>query len=295
MIEPILVTKELVKECFPKRDNNANKGTFGHAVIIGGSAKYVGAPQFSFSASLAIISALGKAAMRVGAGTSQLCVPDTLSPYLYQSTLYSSIYSLKSEDGNIACDEAQINEIMSRATAFAIGMGMDKGDAESIVLQILENGEQNIVIDADGLASTSGIRNFKNRCILTPHAKEFSKLTNTPIETVKKYSLLLGSKYAKEKGCILLLKGTPTTVITDGENDYINNNGNVSLAKGGSGDVLSGIICGLLAWGLQPIKAAYCGAYILGRCAELNKVNEYSTLPEDIVAQIPNVLDEVLK
>ncbi|MBO4694575.1 MAG: NAD(P)H-hydrate dehydratase [Clostridia bacterium] len=295
MIEPILVTKELVKECFPKRDNNANKGTFGHAVIIGGSAKYVGAPQFSSSASLAIISALGKAAMRVGAGTSQLCIPDTLSPYLYQSTLYSSIYSLKSEDGNIACDEAQINEIMSRATAFAIGMGMDKGDAESIVLQILENGEQNIVIDADGLASTSGIRNFKNRCILTPHAKEFSKFTNTPIETVKKYSLLLGSKYAKEKGCILLLKGTPTTVITDGENDYINNNGNVSLAKGGSGDVLSGIICGLLAWGLQPIKAAYCGAYILGRCAELNKVNEYSTLPEDIVAQIPNVLDEVLK
>ena len=295
MIEPILVTKELVKECFPKRDNNANKSTFGHAVIIGGSAKYVGAPQFSSSASLAIISALGKAAMRVGAGTSQLCVPDTLSPFLYQSTLYSSIYSLKSEDGNIACDESQIDEIMTRATAFAIGMGMDKGDSESIVLHILKNGEQNIVIDADGLASTSEIKDLKNRCILTPHIKEFSRLTNLSIEDIKKDAISICQNYAKNRDCILLLKGTPETIITNGKNVFKNTTGNVSLAKGGSGDILSGIICGLLAWGLEPIRAAYCGAYILGRCAEINTMNEYSTLPEDIVAQIPNVLDEVLK
>ena len=91
-----------------------------------------------------------------------------------------------------------------------------------------------------------------------------------------------------------MLKGTPESIITDGNIVYKNATGNVSLAKGGSGDILSGIICGLLAWGLDPIKAAYCGAYILGRCAELNKMNEYSTLPEDIVAQIPKVLDEVI-
>lgn len=294
MIEPILVTKDLVKECFPKRDINSNKGTFGHAVIIGGSAKYVGAPQFTSSASLTTISALGKASMRVGAGTSQIAVPDFLAINLYSLTLYSAIYSLKSKNGNIEFDKTQIDELMHRSTAFAIGMGMDKGDAKSIVQYILDNGSQNMVIDADGLASTSEINDLKNRCILTPHLKEFSRLTNLSIEDIKKDIVSICQNYAKNRGCILVLKGTPETIITDGKIVYKNTTGNVSLAKGGSGDVLSGIICGLLAWGLDPIKAAYCGSYILGRCAELNTMNEYSTLPEDIVSQIPKVLDEVV-
>ena len=294
MIESILVTKELVKECFPKRDINSNKGTFGHAVIIGGSAKYVGAPQFSSSATLTTISALGKASMRVGAGTSQIAVPDFLATNLYSLTLYSAIYSLKSNNGNIEFDKTQIDELMHRATAFAIGMGMDKGDAKNIVQYILDNGSQNMVIDADGLSSTSSIDFLKNRCILTPHLKEFSRLTNLDIEDIKKDTIPLAKNYAKKRDCILVLKGTPETIITDGNIVYKNTTGNVSLAKGGSGDILSGIICGLLAWKLEPIKAAYCGAYILGRCAELNKVNEFSTLPEDIVAQIPKVIDEVI-
>ena len=294
MIEPILVTKELVKECFPKRDINSNKGTFGHAVIIGGSAKYVGAPQFSSSAALTTISALGKASMRVGAGTSQIAVPDFLATNLYSLTLYSAIYSLKSKNGNIEFDKTQIDELMHRATAFAIGMGMDKGDAKNIVQYILDNGSQNMVIDADGLSSTSSIDFLKNRCILTPHLKEFSRLTNMDIEDIKKDSISICQNYAKNRGCILLLKGTPETIITDGKIVYKNTTGNVSLAKGGSGDVLSGIICGLLAWGLDLIKAAYCGSYILGKCAELNTINEYSTLPEDIVSQISKVLDEVV-
>ena len=255
----------------------------------------MGAPQFANWSSTAVLSALGKAAMRVGAGTSQIAVPDFLTSDLYNSTLYSAIYSLKSNNGNIVFEEYQIYEILARATAFAIGMGMDKGDAKSIVQYILDSGKQNIVIDADGLASTSKIKDLKNRCILTPHIKEFSRLTNLSIEDIKKDTISICQNYAKNKGCILLLKGTPETIISDGKNVFKNTTGNVSLAKGGSGDVLSGIICGLLAWGLEPIKAAYCGAYILGRCAELNTVNEYSTLPEDIVAQIPNVLDEVLK
>lgn len=294
MNEAILVSKELVKNNFPKRNPDSNKGTFGRSVVIGGSAKFVGAPQFANCSSIAILSALGKASMRVGAGTSTICVPAFLADKLYSFTLYSGICSLKTDGANILYDEKQIDELIISSSSFAIGMGMDNGDAKSIVERILNKGSQNIVIDADALNTTKDIKDYMRRCILTPHIKEFSKLTGLSVEDIKKDPIPCAKRYAKQKNCIVLLKGTPNTYITDGNVVYLNTTGNVSLAKGGSGDVLSGIIVGLLAWGMEPIKAAYTGAYILGRCAEVSNVNEYSSLPEDIIAQIPNVLDEVM-
>ena len=125
MDEAILVSKELVKNYFPKRNPDSNKGTFGRSVVIGGSAKFVGAPQFANSSSIAILSALGKTSMRVGAGTSTICVPAFLAEKLYSFTLYSSICSLKTDGTNILYDEKQIDELISSSSAYAIGMGMD--------------------------------------------------------------------------------------------------------------------------------------------------------------------------
>lgn len=288
------VSLESIKSLFPKRDNSSNKGTFGQSVIIGGCKNFVGAPEFSTLASNKVLVSLGKASMRSGAGTSVLAIPDTLSADLYGLTQFSSIFSLTSKDGYIAFNASEIDALMQRGTAFAIGMGMGNGDAESIVNHILDKGSQNIVIDADGLYATKGIKDFNGRCILTPHIKEMERISGIDIETIKKDGAKIAKNYAKKVNAIVVLKGSPISYISDGEKVYENITGNVRLAKGGSGDVLSGIICGLLAWGMNILDAAKAGCYILGRAAEISDINEYSSLPTDIIDLIPKVLDEVM-
>ena len=288
------ITISSIKNLFPKRDIKSNKGTFGQSVIIGGSKNYIGAPEFSNMASNKVLVSLGKASMRSGCGTSVLAIPDTLSADLYGLTQFSSLFSLTSKDGQIVYKEEEIDSLMVRATAFAIGMGMGNGDAESIVKHILDKGSQNIVIDADGLYATKGIKNYMGRCILTPHIKEMERISGVDIETIKKDPAEVCRNYAKKVNAIVVLKGSPVSYISDGEKVYKNCTGNVRLAKGGSGDVLSGIICGLLAWGMNILDAAKAGCYILGRAAEISDINEYSSLPTDIIDLIPKVLDEVM-
>lgn len=288
------ITISSIKSLFPKRDITSNKGTFGQSVIIGGSKNYIGAPEFSSLASNKVLISLGKASMRSGCGTSVLAIPDTLSADLYGLTQFSSLFSLTSKDGQIVYKEEEIDSLMVRATAFAIGMGMGYGDAENIVKHILEKGNQNIVIDADGLNASKGIKNYMGRCILTPHIKEMERISGVDIETIKKDPAKVAQNYAKKVNAIVVLKGSPISYISDGEKVYKNSTGNVRLAKGGSGDVLSGIICGLLAWGMNILDAAKAGCYILGRAAEISDINEYSSLPTDIIDLIPKVLDEVM-
>ena len=288
------ITISSIKSLFPKRNITSNKGTFGQSVIIGGSKNYIGAPEFSNMASNKVLVSLGKASMRSGCGTSVLAIPDTLSADLYGLTQFSSLFSLTSKDGQIVYNEEEIDSLIVRATAFAIGMGMGNGDAENIVKHILDKGKQNIVIDADGLYATKGIKNFMGRCILTPHIKEMERISGVDIETIKKDPAEVCKSYAKKVNAIVVLKGSPISYISDGDNVYKNVTGNVRLAKGGSGDVLSGIICGLLAWGMNILDAAKAGCYILGRAAEISDINEYSSLPTDIIDLIPKVLDEVM-
>ena len=288
------ITISSIKSLFPKRDIISNKGTFGQSVIIGGSKNYIGAPEFSNMASNKVLISLGKASMRSGCGTSVLAIPDTLSADLYGLTQFSSLFSLTSKDGQIVYKEQEIDSLMLRATAFAIGMGMGMGDAENIVKHILDKGKQNIVIDADGLNATKGIKNYMGRCILTPHIKEMERISGVDIEIIKKDPDGVCKNYAKKVNAIVVLKGSPVSYISDGDKVYKNVTGNVRLAKGGSGDVLSGIICGLLAWGMNILDAAKAGCYILGRAAEISDINEYSSLPTDIIDLIPKVLDEVM-
>ena len=288
------ITISSIKSLFPKRDIISNKGTFGQSVIIGGSKNYIGAPEFSNMASNKVLISLGKASMRSGCGTSVLAIPDTLSADLYGLTQFSSLFSLTSKDGQIVYREQEIDSLMLRATAFAIGMGMGMGDAENIVKHILDKGKQNIVIDADGLNATKGIKNYMGRCILTPHIKEMERISGVDIEIIKKDPDGVCKNYAKKVNAIVVLKGSPVSYISDGDKVYKNVTGNVRLAKGGSGDVLSGIICGLLAWGMNILDAAKAGCYILGRAAEISDINEYSSLPTDIIDLIPKVLDEVM-
>jgi len=285
----ILTNEELInilKSSFLKRDDNSNKGNFGNSLIIGGSKYYIGAPSFS-------IASLSEIVMRLGSGTSSILVPDILVDSLYNNIKFSAIYSCKSSNGYIKFDKDILDKISSKTTSVAIGMGMANGDAKTIVNYLIDSTNAKIVIDADALKECIGIE-FKNRCVLTPHIGEFSKMIGVSIDEVLNNQIDLATKFSKEYNCILVLKSAHS-IVTDGERVYINQTGNAKLSKGGSGDVLSGIIAGILSYSNDLFVASVLGSYILGRCAEKSNVNEYSCLPTDIIEQIPFVIEEIQK
>ena len=162
---------------------------------------------------------------------------------------------------------------------------------EQLILDLLCRSEKPVVLDADGINVLSGnidvLRQRKHPTILTPHAGEFARLGGVigpdRVESAR--------QFARENPCVLLLKGH-RTVITDGEECYVNHTGNPGMAVGGSGDVLSGIITSLLGQGLPPLTAAACGAWLHGKAGDLcaEKMGQYGLLPSDMVEVLPRLL-----
>lgn len=280
-----------VSPLFGVRNSRFNKGDFGTAVIVGGSSSYVGAPTFAVSSATETLTACGKAAMLSGAGRSTVCLPDFLAAALYPVIKYSSICALPSKDGVIDFSKCDFGFVPSHG-AVAVGTGLGCADASSLIAKLIEK-EISFVIDADGLKSVCGFDNFYGRAVLTPHVGEFARLCGLSADEIKNNAAELCFDYAAKKNCVLVLKDN-VTYISDGKTVYENRTGNVKLAKGGSGDVLTGIICGLLAEDFKVLDAARAGSYILGRCAELTLTNEYSCLAENVIAEIPDVIDELL-
>ena len=292
--KPVIMQNDLSSLQFrlPFRTEEGNKGSFGRCVIVGGSANYVGAPRFAAESAEETLALLGEAAMRSGAGTTVLAVPDFLAEALYPVLRYSALFPLPSADGNILFDEKKAAELAKKATSFAIGMGMADGDAESYVRFLLNNTDCRMVLDADGLKCADRIADFKGRAVLTPHTGEFAAMTGIPADEVKGNAAELCRRYAAEHSCVLLLKGHES-YISDGREVWCNRTGNSRLSKGGSGDVLSGIIGGLLAWDVPLLLAARTGAYVLGRSAEFSRTNALSHLPDDIMSTLPLAFDEL--
>lgn len=276
----------------PFRTDEGNKGDFGRCVIVGGSENFVGAPRFSAESAAEMLALLGEAAMRSGAGTTVLALPDFLLAAVYPSLRYSAAMALPSSNGAIVFDEAAAKKVFKGATAVAIGMGMGDGDALSYARYVLDKTDCRLVLDADGLKCAAEVGGFGGRAVLTPHTGEMSRISGIPSEQIAENAAEVCREWARKLDCVLLLKGHESFV-SDGREVYINRTGNARLSKGGSGDVLSGIIGGMLAWGVEPLLAARVGAYSLGRCAELSATNAISHLPDDIMSVLPLVFDEL--
>lgn len=279
-----VIKKEDIAPLFPPLKDDINKGDLGRLVIAGGSKNYVGAP---------LLAEMGAAAMSVGNGTNVLAVPSFLLQPLYKKVILSSLFALCDDTNAIVFKKSEFDELKGRATAFAVGMGMGNGDALSIIEYLLNETILNFVLDADALRVAKDIADFKNRAVLTPHILEFSRITGYSKEEIISNAPYLAKQFAKEKKCVLVLK-SHNSVVTDGEKVFINKTGNSRLAKGGSGDVLSGILGGLIARKVNAFEAAKAACYILGRCAELSTVNEYSHQATDTVTLIPKVIDELI-
>lgn len=247
------------------RRNASNKGTYGYVGIMGGCVEYSGAVK---------LANLGISALRAGCGVAKLIVPQGIAQSVAPFLLESTLCPLPDEGGHIIFDKNAIDAATARLACLSVGMGWGASpENEKILSYILSEKEFPLIIDADGLNTLAKmdkelLKSTKCRVLLTPHPKEFERLFGIGVCELQNDPVAYAESFAREYGVILLLKGA-STVVTDGERTYIVDRGCAGMATAGSGDVLSGVLTGLLGYMPYSPLTVSLGAYIAGRAGEL--------------------------
>ena len=278
-----LLEKEDFYNFIPKRLNYSHKGTYGLVGILGGSLKYSGSVK---------LANMSLSALTSGAGVARLIIPASVIQGVMPYILESTIFPISDENGQMIFSKEELDKSLEKVCALLIGIGWDQNANNVKILNyILNNYNIPIVVDADGLNILAKTKNIKPNLILTPHLKEFSRLTGLSIDDISKDSINLAKNYAKKHQIILLLKG-PTTIITDGNQVFLVNTGCTGMATAGSGDVLSGIIIGLLGYQKPDIKTVSFAAYINGLAGEMaeRQKGSVSMLARDTISQLSTVI-----
>ena len=276
------------RACMPRRAPSSHKGTFGRLLNIAGSLRYCGA---------AVLST--RAALRTGAGLTMLATPRSVVTAAVGSIPESTFLPLpETADGFIGEGAEEIlGEILPKMNAVMIGCGLGNSEnTRKITEYVIRNAVCPIIIDADGINSISvNINVLKERTgatIITPHAMEFSRISGLTVDEINRDRIAAAVKFAKEYGVTVVLKGA-NTVITDGEQTAVNTSGDPSLAKGGSGDVLCGMIGGMLAQGGEPLYTAADIVFCHGFAAEWVSADmqQACVLASDIIEVLPQVYE----
>ncbi len=285
-----------VRKLFPKRDEDANKGDFGYVALIGGSTRYSGAIR---------LANMGGAAMRCGAGVVKLCVPRCIGSIVSMNSLEATLFPLSDDGDYIVFKEEEFVELSRNVKAIAIGMGIgNTAETKKAVEWLLKHYEGTLIIDADGLNALSKslqedpliLANSHARVALTPHLKEFSRLSGYPIDEIKGRPKELAMDFAKKNGAIVLLKGH-ITYITDGTDCFEVDRGTPGMATAGSGDVLSGILSAVVVNHEDCLlEAVAAGAYINGLAGEIaeKKTNEVVMTSGDTASSVKEAMVALL-
>ncbi|MBE7087461.1 MAG: NAD(P)H-hydrate dehydratase [Clostridiales bacterium] len=283
--------KRDLKRFFPPRNRNVHKGSFGKVSVIGGSKKYSGSVLLSYSA---------LTALKMGVGYSNLAVPNSLINAYIGINPECTFTPIKDEDGEMLFDKTALDSLM-QYNSIAVGMGIGQTYAVYEILSyLIKNFTGKLIIDADGLnvLSKYGVDILSEKSctvILTPHIGEFSRLTNIEKTEIVSNTIKHAVNFAKKYDVILLVKSA-VSVITDGKQVYINTTGSSCMAKGGSGDLLSGLILGLTARSTEPVLENVVGATnIFGLSGELceKEHNAYTPTPSDVAKNIERIIDGV--
>ncbi len=288
------LTNTDLQEIFKEREKDTHKGTYGYVGIIGGCMEYTGAIK---------LANMSSTALRAGCGVVRVIVPksveSSIAPYLLEQTMFSIE---NDEEQKMKFNKKEIDKAMDKLKSVAIGMGWGKGRANERILEyILQTKEIPCVIDADGLNTLSQmnidiLQKTKCKVILTPHLKEFERLSKIPIEEIQKDSIEITRNFAKKYKVILLLKGS-TTIVTDGTTTYLVKRGCPGMATAGSGDVLSGVLVGMLGYHKANVKIAAAGSYLAGMAGELaqKKYTDISMKASDTIEMIPEAIKRIRK
>lgn len=278
-----LLSKEFIKTKFKFRDKFSHKGTYGHALIISGSIGKMGACVLST-----------KAALRSGVGLITALVPKCGNEII-QITNPEAMCELSSEENFLAGDLSWENY-----SAIGIGPGIGK---ERKTMQLIEHLFQNysgpLVLDADALNIISEYDSLFNKIpensILTPHPKEFDRLFGKSDSAFSRLNKQM--EQAKKLKCFVVLKGTYTSICGPDGVVYFNNTGNSGMAKGGSGDVLTGLLTGLLAQGYSTEDTCKIGVWIHGLAGDFasRKKNEITMTAMDLIDCLTDAFEEIVK
>lgn len=261
----------------PDRPEDSNKGTYGRLLVIAGSKGMSGA---------AFLNAM--AAYRMGAGLVQIYTEES-NRIILQALLPEAIITTYTE-----FDKEEVKRLLSHADAVCIGSGLSRSKtAKKILKTVLSNVEVACVIDADGLNLLAEHLKYteyltEGSFILTPHMKEMSRLTGLSVPEIRANRQQVLESLTEEWNVTCVLKDSRTLIGEAGKRTCVNTSGCQSLAKGGSGDVLCGVIAGLLAQGISTFEAATLGTYIHGLSGETaaREKNSYSILARDLLESL---------
>lgn len=279
----LILGKELSQEFLPVKTANAHKGIYGHALIIGGSKSMPGAPALATRASL-----------RIGTGLTTVAVPESIQSMVFGYTPEAICMGLPElSSGNLSIESYELlfgNNKKYDALGVGPGIGIwDEGF--DLIKKILGNFNNPVILDADGLniisRDLSILKNRKFPTIVTPHPGEMSRLIKKEINYVQNNRVSVAKEFAEYYGVYVVLKGAHTIIATPSGEIHINITGGPELAKGGTGDVLTGIITGLISQKLSIKKAVIIGVYLHGLAGSLASFpSDYSTLSTEVIEKI---------
>ena len=283
------LTDEIVRELLPLRKANAHKGDAGRVVICAGSPGYTGAAALA-----------SDAAVKAGAGLVSLYTPlssrDVLAIKLTEVMVHGLLERMPGILGGGAASDVASSAEAADVLAIGPGLGTSESTQEA-VRTILQKITTPVVIDADALTALAGhteiLPAMQAQKVLTPHPGEMARLTGLEIAEIEADRINVAKKYAEEWQAIVVLKGAPTVIGCPNGTVYVNSTGNSSLATGGSGDVLTGIIAGLAAQEISLQEAAICGVYLHGLAAELTGI-DIGLAAGELAALLPQAREQVL-
>ena len=278
-----LIEDREIAELLPRRKRNTHKGNYGVATVVAGSKRYTGAAYLAATA-----------AARSGAGYTRLYTPSSILPLFAIKTPEVLLCPLN-DGGRDVFNEKIYSQMPSGGLAIGMGLGVSE-ELANAVEYLIKHHTGTLVVDADGLTSLAEYslgrleEIFKEKScevILTPHPLEFARLIQKTTAEVLENDLALAKEFATKYGVTLLLKGA-SSIVTDGTRTAVCIAGTAGQAKGGSGDVLSGVLAGLSAMKLCAYDAARAGALLCGRAAEIatKEQGEYSLLASDVIASL---------
>jgi NAD(P)H-hydrate epimerase len=291
-----LITSQDVAPLIEPRPRDANKGSFGHVLVIGGSLGKAGAAAMA-----------GMSALRTGAGLSTIATP---------KSVLSTVAGFHPEVMTESCDETDAGTISLRAleyahmdnlvkgkTVLAIGPGISRHpETSEFVRTVVQKYSTAIVLDADGLNAFEGIAkklNGKGRVlVITPHPGEMARLTGLSIPQVQRDRIGISRSFAREHEMTVVLKGHRTLIAQPDGEIWVNTTGNPGMATGGTGDILTGMVAGMMAQHPSQILEAVASAvYLHGRAGDVacETMGEQSLVATDLIKALPEAFRRTRK
>ncbi len=275
---PTVLEREAIAKILVRPTGDTHKGTFGKATVLAGSFGMAGAAVFAV-----------RACLRCGVGLTVPVVPKSIYPLVAQAApegvyrVYEDHHSMR----NVA-------SLCVDGNALLMGCGMGNTEfTAGICCELTQNYPNTLVVDADGINSLGihihELEKRKGATILTPHPLELARLLQTDVAWVQANRFQAATQTAKRLGAVVVLKGAKTIIADADGTVAVNLTGNNGLSKGGSGDVLAGMIVSLAAQGMPPFDAAKAGVWLHGTAADLcaKQFSKRAMLPSDIIETLP--------